>query len=582
MFKLTNISILLFITAIVNLFTFYASWQRRRTTGGYYFAFGMFATTFWVLASALDYAAISIPLKVFFAKLETIFYNSALVLIFSFSLSYAGYGHWLARKWFRLILWVMPIINILLPITNQWHGLFWSGFTRSPVGDNILIFHHGPAFAWAVGIGYVAIIFMLGRVLRLAYRSTGNTRRQALILFSALMIPVVSNLLYLVEIPGLAGIDWTSIFFSLSGLLILLALFGTRFLDIVPVARRSIVEQMSDPILVLDQNQHLVDFNISAGRLFYLTKDAIGLKFQNALAAYPEIVALSTSNQNQTLSIDDNTGENRYFNIKTTLLCDHRGTPFAKLLVFRDMTESYQAEQMLTERLAEIESLNESLHEAQEMVVEQARTLAKVEERERLGRDLHDSVNQSIHSVMLSAETLQALLAKEQTEKAAHVAERIQISGLQALKEIRLLLYEITSPFKDDNVSFIDLIEERLQMVERRVGIQAEMIVLNRERLNCSRDRIENLYWLAIEALNNSLKYANACQVIVHLNCTDEHLIVEIEDNGIGFELEKVKGGGLGMRTMRERADLLGGSLEIVSSPGHGTTVRFCATIDEV
>ena len=88
-FRLTNFSIILFITTVINFITTYNAWQRRKIKGGLYFALGMMGITLWTLAAGLDYAAVPIPLKVFFAKLEATGYNIALSLLAVFSLVYA-------------------------------------------------------------------------------------------------------------------------------------------------------------------------------------------------------------------------------------------------------------------------------------------------------------------------------------------------------------------------------------------------------------------------------------------------------------------------------------------------------------
>ncbi len=93
MFKITVISVILLITTMVNLFTTYISWYRRKKKGGYYFVGGMIGITLWTLASSLDYAADNITFKVFFAKFETIGYYSALTLFTLASFAYAGYDH---------------------------------------------------------------------------------------------------------------------------------------------------------------------------------------------------------------------------------------------------------------------------------------------------------------------------------------------------------------------------------------------------------------------------------------------------------------------------------------------------------
>jgi signal transduction histidine kinase len=89
----------------------------------------------------------------------------------------------------------------------------------------------------------------------------------------------------------------------------------------------------------------------------------------------------------------------------------------------------------------------------------------------------------------------------------------------------------------------------------------------------------ENLYWITIEALNNVLKHAQTNKVKVFFRCQEKLLKMEIVDQGAGFDIALLDGGGMGMHTMRERAELLGGQLSVTSSPGHGTTVSFRAEI---
>ena len=580
MFKLTTISVVLFITTIINFLSFYVSLVKKRIKGGGYLSSAILATAFWVLFSALDYAAVPIPLKVFFAKLETLSYNPALILFFVFFIIYVGNEHWLQIGWVKALLLIVPIVNILIPLTNDWHHLYWTDFTPSPVGDNVVTFHHGPAFIWVAASGYLVVLIMVALLLRFSLRASKVTRAQSSTLLVALLVPVFGNLLYLIGIPGLEGIDWSSVFFSLSGILFLRAVYGAGFLDIVPIARHVVVDRMNDPIIVLDSNHYVVDMNPAAEKILALSKNDIGTSVANLFSDHLSIVdqIVLGEKQKQLLTLDLAQDDRHHFLVDITPLYDANEDIFGSLVVFRDITDEHQVNLAQKKRLEEIQTLNEQIKNTQNIVIEQAKRIAAIDERERLGRDLHDSVNQSIHSVMLSAETLEALLERGMIDDAIHVAKRIQTGGLQALKEVRLLLYETASPLNSEDANFIELMETRLNMVERRVGLEASIEVFHRERLACSRERIENLYWLAIEALNNSLKHANAQRVMIRLSCTDEEIIVEIEDDGVGFDLDAVKGGGFGMRTMHERAALLKGKLKIKSSPGMGTTV--CLRID--
>jgi PAS domain S-box-containing protein len=204
--------------------------------------------------------------------------------------------------------------------------------------------------------------------------------------------------------------------------------------------------------------------------------------------------------------------------------------------------------------------------------------LTTVEERQRLARDLHDSVNQSIHSLVLFSETLISTLEKNNFARAIQISKRLQESARQALKEARLMLYEMQPSAMGMDVDFIQDLETRLSTVERRAGIKVH-IVQEGSMENCPREWYENLFWITIEALNNALKHAQARNMLIVIECFPQSMRLEIVDDGIGFDVDKVRSGGFGLRTMRERSELLGGNLTIVSSPTSGSRVCFHANI---
>ena len=210
--------------------------------------------------------------------------------------------------------------------------------------------------------------------------------------------------------------------------------------------------------------------------------------------------------------------------------------------------------------------------------------LTTFNERQRLARDLHDSVNQSIQGLALFSETLVATLDKNNVNRAKQIAERIQESSRQALKETRLMLYEMQPEDGERDINFPRDLEARLLTVERHAGVEVQMIQEG------SMDYWphtwhENLFWITIEALNNALKHAQARNVQISIRCsssghpeeTPQYLELEIVDDGRGFNPDKPRPGGLGLKNMRERAKLLGGELTIRSEPGKGTSVSFNA-----
>lgn len=201
----------------------------------------------------------------------------------------------------------------------------------------------------------------------------------------------------------------------------------------------------------------------------------------------------------------------------------------------------------------------------------QSQHLAVAEERRRLARDLHDSVTQSLYSLTLFAEAGHRLLRSGEIDRVEKYLERLNQTAQDALKEMRLLLYELR-PWALAQGKLVETIQHRLDAVERRSGLTAHLITTPLPPLP---PRFEdNLYHIMLESLNNSLKHAFASAVTIQL-CADECSIqLTVTDNGTGFDhAAALQGGGMGLSNMRERAEELGGTFSIESSRSTGTTV---------
>ncbi|RPH61007.1 MAG: HAMP domain-containing protein [Chloroflexi bacterium] len=239
----------------------------------------------------------------------------------------------------------------------------------------------------------------------------------------------------------------------------------------------------------------------------------------------------------------------------------------------------------VADRTRELDDANASLRAemlqreaVQEKLIQQQHTVAAFQERKRLARDLHDSLNQSIHSLILFSETLVAAIEKKNLGHAKHLVEQVQESARQSLKETRLLLFELQTAGQGRSVNLIRGLEERFAKVESYAGIQSQIIHKGSLR-HIPAAWHENLYWITIEALNNAIKHAQASKMTIEIHATPKQVELTVTDNGRGFFPGKVVSGGMGMETMRERALQLGGELTIESEPSKGTCVRFRATI---
>lgn len=202
---------------------------------------------------------------------------------------------------------------------------------------------------------------------------------------------------------------------------------------------------------------------------------------------------------------------------------------------------------------------------------EREQQIAVMQERNRLARDLHDSVTQSLYGVTLYAEVAGQLLKSGDMAKVGANLEELKGMALEALAEMRLLIYELR-PSVFEQEGLIAAIQTRLDAVEGRVGLETNFVVEGEISLTAQVE--EGLYRITQEALNNVLKHAEAKTVTVTLSQNEEELLLETVDDGIGFEPGKAsEAGGMGIRGMQERAQELGAKLEIISQAGSGTKI---------
>jgi len=203
---------------------------------------------------------------------------------------------------------------------------------------------------------------------------------------------------------------------------------------------------------------------------------------------------------------------------------------------------------------------------------EGARRLAVLEERQRVARDLHDSVTQSLYGVTLYADAATRLLDAGDIATAEGHMEQLRETARDALAEMRLLIFELRPPALA-KVGLVATLQARLEAVEGRTGLtttlEADPDLRTRAEIE------EALYRVAQEALNNVLKHARASNVWVIVTETDRVVTLEISDDGEGFDPRSgAAQGGLGLRSMRERIARLGGEMHIESSEGAGTRVH--------
>ena len=201
----------------------------------------------------------------------------------------------------------------------------------------------------------------------------------------------------------------------------------------------------------------------------------------------------------------------------------------------------------------------------------QQQRVTALEERQRVARDLHDSVTQSLYAANMYGGAVSRLLDSGDTDRArAHLQELREATG-QALREMRLLIFDLRTPDLLEQ-GLIAALEDRLAAVESRSGISAELLLVDPDAI--PEGIAEPVFCIAREALNNVIKHSGASRVVVEVRVVDGRAQLSVRDNGTGFDVDSDRRqAGMGLTTMDERARAIGADLEIRSAPGGGTSV---------
>lgn len=201
---------------------------------------------------------------------------------------------------------------------------------------------------------------------------------------------------------------------------------------------------------------------------------------------------------------------------------------------------------------------------------ERVQKTAVTAERNRLARDLHDAVTQTLFSASLIAEALPPLWEMNPEEGRELLGDLRQLTR-GALAEMRTLLLELR-PAALEEGNLPDLLQQLGEAVTGRSGIP---VVVKATAVQLPMNVRVALYRIAQESLNNVVKHARATEVMVHLDADTSGNVVQlrVQDNGRGFDFAAVPPGHLGLSIIRERAQAIGATLTVTSEPGQGTAI---------
>ncbi len=321
------------------------AWRWRDVRGNRYMALLMSAVCLWSVTEAMVHVVPERTWMQFWSAVSYLGSQTTPVLFFLFVLSFAGLEARVGRPW-RRALFIVPALSIALAATNHLHGLVWSSITPTESAYGTTgVFGHGPWFFFMIAYGYLFIIIAIVMLARAIYRFHHLYSMQTRLLLFGSLVPFAGNMVYVAGFSPVPGLDITPAAFSVTGLLLSLAVSRFHFLSSDPVSRDSLLSIMKDGILALTADSRIVEINPAAMKMLGLDGEApLGETAEKMLTNSPELLAaIAPGTISATLiSLGD-----RYVELDINPLPARPGETPGRMLVLRDVTSRRRTEEAL-------------------------------------------------------------------------------------------------------------------------------------------------------------------------------------------------------------------------------------------
>jgi signal transduction histidine kinase len=512
------------------------------------FAIASLFTALWAVGLAMEYAAIDLAVKTNWVKFQVVWQLLATTTITCFILEFAWPGRWLTRR-NLILLFIFPLLNVVLILVNEFYHLDWLGFGFR--GSALPLYNQSSwlFMAYIYGLGLVNLtvfgwLFVHSPRQRLPVIVMATGQLAAVIIF-LLQAAAISKFTFPIEMLAIAVL-----FFVYA-----IVRFGLYILNPVSLAHQMALKQMHTGMLVLDSRRRVVSLNASAERILKVPSGrAMGRPVWDLLPDYPDESMIDTAGTEIELSLGTEQGV-RHYTLTISLLKDWWGFECGVLLLLRDVTEQ---------------------KEAQAKLIAQKQALATLQERERLARDLHDTLGQVLGYASMQVDAAAKLSREGKGQLAATQLDRLGGMIREAHAEVREYIMNLrTTPAL--HRPFFTAVQQYLEGFTSNYDIQTDLTIGSSwNGTTFSPDMQMQIFRIVQEALTNARKHSKARRVQVKFDAQDGRVFVTIRDDGDGFlpnKLETVYGRHFGLQFMQERADQLGGILQIQSAPGKGTEV---------
>lgn len=358
-FNLLTLPIIISALIAISL-TIYA-W-RFRTAGLWVNSFVLLALALatWSIGYVMELTVLELPAKIAWIKFEYLGIVTTPVAWFLFAIQYSGRKRWEGRNYIAAM-FIVPAVTLLLVFTNEAHNLIWKHYSIVESGPLPFVDVEYGFWFW-IHSAYSYVLMLSGTIilLRRLRRFPAFHVWQIWILMLAPIVPLISNGIYLFELGPVPQLDMSPIAFALSGIIFAWGIFSLHLFDFGPVARRTVVDNMSDGMIVLNLQNQIMDANPAAKTILGTEMDnMMGRSIDQFLTNGPDIIGqfdkLSQNNGEIVLDIQE---QDQWFEIHISPIHDARARVRGRVIVMRNITERKRSEAFLAQRNQILQTLN--------------------------------------------------------------------------------------------------------------------------------------------------------------------------------------------------------------------------------
>ena len=343
----TPYTIPLIVAVVVSAISGLYIWWRHQAEAARTLALILLAGAGWILAYSLELVSIDFSLKILWSKMQYLPVLIAAVSWLIFTLQYTGREKWVTRR-NLVLLSIIPVITMLLVFTNDYHELMWTN-AELRTEDSLLLLETvpGPWFWIHSSFTYSLVLVSAALLIQVLVHAQRLYRWQIMSLLLASFSPVFLSVLELCGLYPYPYILTIGLLVPTASVAVALNIFRFRPEDIVPVARGTVIESMSDGVMVLDSQNRFVDANPLIQQLTgYPLPFLIGQCIDDVWPAWTDQMQSRQSGEEITIGEED--GQHTY-DVRTSPLTDWHGSIISKVVVLRDITDRKRAEQLLHE-----------------------------------------------------------------------------------------------------------------------------------------------------------------------------------------------------------------------------------------